>query len=144
MVAGHDLIHELLQKALISTDGPKGQRLNAPLAPAFCIVTAIEPNPEGPASPQEPVSAWCRDKRQLRAAQCGIQIHAANGLQEFLFQKPFLHPHKGIVIIFDCDRHRRLRDKPPPELLRQSTQEYSYTAQDHEQQSARRELILAA
>ncbi len=38
VMTGHDLIHKLLQKGLISTNGPEGQRLDAPLASAFGVI----------------------------------------------------------------------------------------------------------
>src|ERR1700704_657158 len=73
-----------------------------------------------------------------------IQINSSNSLQEILLQEPLLHPEERSVIVVHRDHHGRLTDQPFPHSLRDGAQIHAEAADDHEQQSARGELVVAA
>jgi hypothetical protein len=77
-------------------------------------------------------------------AQRGVQIHVADPAEKLLFQKPLLHPHEGRVVIRDGDDHGGLPHQPVPECQRHCSQVDTQTANDHEEQPAGREIVLAA
>jgi len=113
-----NLIHKAFEDRLVPANGPKGKRLDPPLASAFRVFTAIKPDPERkPAAPEEMASRG-GDQRHLRASQRGIEIDVADALQKPLFEEPFLHPYERIVIVTYRDHHRGLLNKPRPQLLR--------------------------
>jgi hypothetical protein len=84
------------------------------------------------------------NKRRLLPAQSGVEIDAANPPQELLLQKPLLNPGKRSFLIIHSDRHRGLLNQPEPEFQGQLAQENADRADNHQQQSAGSELILAA
>src|ERR1700687_2612437 len=106
-----NLINKSFKDRLVPANGPKGKRLDPPLASALRVFTAIKPDPERkPAAPEEMASRG-GDQRHLRASQRGIEIDAADALQELLFEEPFLHPYERIVIVTYRDHHRGLLNK---------------------------------
>jgi hypothetical protein len=109
---------------------------------AFFVLTAIKPNNERASSIPKPMAAGCRYQRQPFASKGSIQVHPADVLHEFLFQKPLLNPHECGIIILDGDHHRRLRDCPPPEPLWYFAQIDSDSADEHQQHSTGSKLVL--
>src|SRR5260370_13336032 len=115
-----NLIHKAFKYRLVPANGPKGKRLDPPLASALRVFAAIKPDPERkPAAPEEMASGG-GDQRHLCASQRGIEIDAADALQELLFDESFLHPYERIVIVTYRDHHRCLLNKQRPKLLRHS------------------------
>src|SRR5258708_25222989 len=54
VMTGDNLIHKAFEDRLVPANGPKGKRLDPPLASAFPVLTAIKPDPERkPVAPEE-------------------------------------------------------------------------------------------
>jgi len=138
----HDIIDELFQKCPFSSDRPECERFDSSCRPLACLLAAREPYLEWSAAVPKPVHAWSRNQRDALVPHGCVQVHATDLLKEFLFQKPFLHPYKCGIVVLDSDHHGGLFDDPVPDVLWNSPQINTQSTDDHEQQSARGELVL--
>ena len=102
----------------VPADGSKRKRLNTSHAPALRFLASKKPHAERPARMPKPMPPRSGNQRQFLAAQSRIEIDAANSLQEFLLQEPFLYPHECQVIVFHRDHHHCLVDEPRPKPKR--------------------------
>src|SRR5882672_8574591 len=141
-VAGNNVVHEFLKEALLPPNRGEVEGFRPLRCPAASVFTPVESNTKRPAPVPKPMQSRSRNQGTIVASERGVQIHPTQALEEFLFQKPFLDPNEGRVIIFDGNHHRRLLNEPRPELFWHSPQIDADAAHNHEQQSARRELIL--
>jgi hypothetical protein len=90
------------------------------------------------------MNAWSRNERDAFRLQSRVEINPPDSLQKLLIEEPLLDPNKSCVVVLHGDHHGALTDDPVPQLLRDRSQVGTYSANDHEKQSARGELILAA
>src|ERR1700704_1378474 len=139
-----DFFDELLEKALAASDSTERQRLRPAPRRTFRVLVPVEVNQERPSSMPKPMRPRRRNESNSFIADSRVQINSSNSLQEMLLQKPFLHPEERSVIVVHGDHHGRLTDQPFPQSLRDRAQIHAQTADDHEQQSAGGELVVAA